>query len=128
MKGDLLINEIMYVPTGDEPEWVEFYNSAPDSINLKNWKISDSNISTKSVISTTDILIAPNSYLIVAKDLSFSTIHPGVFSVIANFSALNNTTPDAVVLYDALYRSIESVMYQPNWGGQNGKSLERIDV
>jgi len=47
MKGDLLINEIMYAPTGDEPEWVEFYNAAPDSINLKNWKISDSNISTK---------------------------------------------------------------------------------
>lgn len=127
MKGGLLINEIMYAPTGDEPEWVEFYNSAPDSINLKNWRISDSNVSTKSVISTTDIFMVPNSYLIVAKDLSFSTIHPGVFSVIANFSALNNTTPDAVVLYDALSRSIDSVMYQPNWGGQNGKSLERID-
>ncbi len=128
MKGDLLINEIMYAPTGDEPEWVEFYNAAPDSINLKNWKISDSNISTKSIISTTDICMAPNSYLIVAKDLNFSTIHPGVISVIANFSALNNTTPDAVVLYDALSRSIDSVMYQPSWGGQNGKSLERVDV
>jgi len=128
MKGDLIINEIMYAPTGDEPEWVEFYNSAPDSINLKNWKISDSNGSTKSVISTTDICIVPNSYLIVAKDLSFSTVHPEVFSVIANFSTLNNTTPDAVVLYDALSSSIDSVMYQPNWGGQNGKSLERIDV
>ena len=127
MKGDLLINEIMYAPTGDEPEWVEFYNAAPDTINLKNWRISDSNVSTKSVISTTDILMDPNSYLIVAKDLSFSTIHPGVFSVIANFSALNNTTPDAVVLYDASSRSIDSVMYQSNWGGQNGKSLERID-
>jgi hypothetical protein len=128
VKGDLIINEIMYAPTGDEPEWVEFYNAAPDSINLKNWRISDSNVSTKSVISTTDIFMVPNSYLIVAKDLSFSTIHPGVFSVIANFSALNNTTPDAVVLYDAASRSIDSVMYQPNWGGQNGKSLERIDV
>ncbi|MGA3287449.1 MAG: lamin tail domain-containing protein [Bacteroidota bacterium] len=128
MKGDLLINEIMYAPTGDEPEWVEFYNSAPDSINLKNWRISDSNISTKSAISTTDIFMVPNSYLIVVKDLSFSTIHPGVFSVIANFSALNNTTPDAVVLYDAASYSIDSVMYQPKWGGQNGKSLERIDV
>jgi len=128
LRGDLLINEIMYAPTGDEPEWVEFYNAAPDSINLKNWRISDSNVSTKSIISTTDICMAPNSYLIVAKDLNFSTIHPDVISVIANFSALNNTTPDAVVLYDALSRSIDSVMYQPSWGGQNGKSLERIDI
>ena len=128
MKGDLLINEIMYAPSGDEPEWVEFYNASPDSINLKNWRISDNNVSTKSIISTTDILMAPNSYLIVAKDSSFSMIHPGVFSVVANFSALNNTTPDAVVLYDDLSRSIDSVMYQPNWGGQKGKSLERIDL
>jgi hypothetical protein len=128
MKGDILINEIMYAPTGDEPEWVEFYNAAPDTINLKNWRISDSNVSTKSMISTSDILMVPNSYLVVAKDLSFSTIHPEVFSIIANFSALNNTTPDAVVIYDASSRSIDSVMYQPNWGGQNGKSLERIDL
>jgi hypothetical protein len=128
MKGDLLINEIMYAPTGDEPEWVEFYNVSPDSINLKNWKVSDSNVSTKSVISQSDRIIAPGSYLVVAKDVNFSAMHPDFISVVANFSALNNTTPDAVVLYDALSRSIDSVMYQPNWGGQNGKSLERIDV
>jgi hypothetical protein len=128
MKGDLLINEIMYAPTGDEPEWVEFYNSTPDSINLKNWRISDSNVSTKSILSQSDRIMAPSSYLIVAKDANFSVLHPEVFSIIANFSALNNTTPDAVVLYDALSRSIDSVMYQPHWGGQNGKSLERIDI
>jgi hypothetical protein len=127
MKGDLLINEIMYAPT-DEPEWVEFYNRSPDTMNLKNWKISDNNVSTKSIISQIDLLMAPSSYLVVAKDANFTAIHPEVFSIITNFSALNNTTPDDVVLYDALSRSIDSVMYQPSWGGQNGKSLERVDV
>ena len=26
--GDLLVNEIMYAPIGDEPEWVEFFNAS----------------------------------------------------------------------------------------------------
>jgi len=128
MKGDLLINEIMYAPIGDEQEWVELYNNSPYSINLKNWRISDSNISTKSVLSQSDKIIAPDSYLVIAKDIIFSVLHPDIYSVAANFSALNNTTPDAVVLYNVSCCVIDSVMYQPNWGGQDGKSLERIDV
>ncbi|MGD1044886.1 MAG: lamin tail domain-containing protein [Bacteroidota bacterium] len=127
-KGDVLVNEIMYYPVGDEPEWVELNNASSDTINLKNWRISDSNISTKSIIIQTDVLIPPSSYLVIAKDMAFTSYHAGVSVVIANFSALNNSTPDAVVIYDARLNTIDSVMYSPSWGGQNGKSLERIDV
>jgi hypothetical protein len=127
-QGDVLVNEIMYAPEGDEQEWIELYNNSPDSINLKNWKISDSNISTKSVITQSDRFILPGSYLVIAKDVTYPVMHPGIVSIVTNFSALNNFTPDAVIIYDGLSRSIDSVMYQPNWGGQRGKSLERIDV
>ncbi len=127
-KGDMLINEIMYYPIGDEPEWVELYNASSDTINLKNWKISDSNISTKSIITQTDVLVPPSSFLVIAKDNVFASCHSGVPFVIANFSALNNSTSDAVVIYDTRLNSIDSVMYSPSWGGQNGKSLERIDI
>ena len=128
VKSDVLINEIMYYPVGDEPEWVELVNTLSDTINLKNWRISDSNISTKSVIAQTDVLIPPGSYGVIAKDIVFSSFHAGVPVVIANFSALNNSTPDAVVLYDQRANTIDSVMYAPSWGGQNGKSLERVDL
>jgi hypothetical protein len=128
VKGDVLVNEIMYAPAGDEPEWVELYNTSPDTINLKNWRISDSNISTKTIVTQTDVLFPPNSYLVIAKDNIFTTYHPGVVPVLTNFSALNNSTPDAVVIYDARLTTIDSVMYAPSWGGQNGKSLERIDA
>ncbi len=127
-KGDVLVNEIMYYPVGDEPEWVELYNTSSDTINLKNWKISDSNISTKSTITQTDVLFPPSSYLVIAKDIVFASYHSSVPFIIANFSALNNSTSDAVVIYDARLNTIDSVMYSPSWGGQNGKSLERIDV
>jgi len=127
-KGDVLVNEIMYYPVGDEPEWVELYNASPDTTNLKSWKISDSNISAKSIITQTDVLIPPSSYLVIAKDIVFASYHSGVPFIITNYSALNNSTPDAVVIYDARLNTIDSVMYSPSWGGQNGRSLERIDV
>jgi Lamin Tail Domain/FlgD Ig-like domain len=127
VKGDVLINEIMYFPIGDEPEWVELFNASSDTMNLKNWKISDSNISTKSIIAQHDVLFPPESFIVIAKDIIFASTHPGVPLVIADYSALNNSTSDAVVIYDTRSISIDSVMYVPSWGGQNGKSLERVD-
>jgi hypothetical protein len=127
-QGDMIINEIMYAPEGDEPEWVELLNVSPDTINLKKWRISDSNVQTKSVISQSDVLVPPESYLVIAKDEHFFSLHPGVPALIAGFAALNNTTPDAVVVYDQSLQTIDSVLYQPDWGGKAGVSLERIDV
>lgn len=128
-RGSVLINEIMYAPSTDEPEWVEFFNPTADTINMRNWRISDNNVATKTVMSATDFKIAPSGYAIVAKDANFFTVHPTVTVpvAIANFSALNNTTPDAVVLYDNRLATMDSVLYAPSWGGQGGKSLERID-
>jgi hypothetical protein len=128
VNGDILINEIMYYPIGDEPEWVELCNASSDTVNLKNWKISDSNILTKSIIAQHDVLVPPDSFLVVAKDVIFASNHPGVPLIITDFSALNNSTSDAVVIYDTRSIPIDSVMYAPSWGGQNGKSLERIDL
>jgi hypothetical protein len=125
--GDMLINEIMYNPSGDEPEWAELFNTITDTINLKNWRISDSNVSTKSIITPIDVLVPPRSFIVIAKDIIFTSVHSGCPYVISNFSALNNFTPDAVVLYDTRTRMIDSVQYAPSWGGQNGKSLERVD-
>jgi hypothetical protein len=127
-KGDILVNEIMYAPVGDEPEWVELVNTSNDTINLKNWRISDSNIATKSFITQTNVFIAPRNYFVIAKDNVFAAIHSGVMAIIAYFAALNNSTSDAVVIYDARFNTVDSVMYATSWGGQNGKSLERIDT
>lgn len=127
VRGDLLVNEIMYAPEDDEPEWVELLNASPDTINVKRWRISDSNVSTKSLISQSDYFIVPGSYLVIAKDEHFFSLHPGVPALITGFAALNNTTPDAVVVFDPGLNAIDSVMYQPDWGGHSGASLERID-
>ena len=128
--GSILVNEFMYAPTGDEPEWIELLNCSMDTVNLKNWRISDNNVSTKTVISTNNILIPHFGYCIVAKDANFAIAHPSVQCpiAVASFSALNNTTQDAIILYEPRLLTIDSVFFSPFWGGQGGKSLERIDV
>jgi hypothetical protein len=129
-RGSMLINEIMYAPLGDEPEWVELSNVATDTINMKNWKISDLTESTKNTLTSKDVFIPPLGYCIIAKDAAFVSMHPSLTStvIIASFGALNNTTPDAVILYDSRSQPIDSVYYLPAWGGQGGRSLERIDL
>jgi hypothetical protein len=124
--GDLLINEIMYAPVEDEPEWIELYNASSDIVNLKNWRISDNNVQTKSFITQSDIYLRPDSFVVIVKDtLSNNT---GFRHIVANFSALNNTTQDAVVIFDASFNTIDSVSYYPSWGGKSGTSLERIEL
>ena len=129
-RRSVLVNEFVYAPSGDEPEWVELSNCSTDTVNMKNWRISDFNITSKSVITSTDVFVPPQGFCIVTKDAGFTSYHPSVTCpvVISTFSALNNTTPDAVVLYDPRLITMDSVFYSPSWGGQSGKSLERVDL
>jgi hypothetical protein len=124
----IVINEIMYAPVGDMPEWVEFYNANSSAVNVGGWKISDANTKSQSVLAGTQSIIQPGAYFLATTD---SSLH-NYFGVsvplfVEPFSALNNTTPDAVVLFDSRGVVMDSVWYTPAWGGANGKSLERID-
>ncbi|HTP79972.1 MAG TPA: lamin tail domain-containing protein, partial [Bacteroidota bacterium] len=125
----VVVNEIMYAPAGSEPEWFELVNASADSVNIAGWRVSDKNVSTKTSITNTLMPIPPGGFVVVAHDAGFFPIHTGVMVpvLVAPFSPLNNTTPDAVVLYDERSATMDSVMYSPGWGGQNGTSLERID-
>jgi len=91
--------------------------------------MSDSNVSTKALISSVPFLISPNGYALIARDSMFLSLRsfPEVPVRIINFSTLNNSTPDAVVLYDDRALIMDSIFYSPDWGGRGGFSLERID-
>jgi hypothetical protein len=39
--NDVVVNEIMYAPSSNAPEWIELFNRTPNPINLKYWKFSD---------------------------------------------------------------------------------------
>jgi len=124
---NIVVNEIMYAPAGDMPEWIELYNNSAEPISISQWKISD-NGSTKISIANQSASIASHSYCIVTTDSSLTNFFPISSPVfVAPFSALNNTTPDAVVVYDERGATMDSVYYRQSWGGLNGNSLQRFD-
>jgi hypothetical protein len=126
----IVINEIMYGPTSPEPEWVEVFNTRSDSINLKNWLISDSSRTSRRTVATQDVKIPPGGFAVLTKNpATLLTIHPSIPSLIlgvSSFPSLNNTA-DAIVLYDSRAIANDSVRYSSSWGGSGGRSLERID-
>lgn len=124
------INEVMYNPADGKPEWVEFLNVSSDSINIKNWLISDVlTTPTKNFITDQNILIAPKEFFIVARDISFSSVYPEIKAKVfySNFGSLGNTS-DGVVIYDFRNGIIDSLFYHSSWGGKKGYSLERISL
>ena len=58
----LLINEVMYSPSINEPEWIEFVNVSNDTLNLKNWMVGDILPEpSKHLISNEDFNIVPEN-------------------------------------------------------------------
>ncbi|MBI4548620.1 MAG: lamin tail domain-containing protein [Ignavibacteriae bacterium] len=127
----LVINEIMYYPTSPEPEWIEVASNSVDSVNLKSWSISDRNTRTRYKVTSSDVWIHRNDYIVLTKDSSnFVDRHPDAIRVLflpsLPTSLLNNDS-DAVVLFDHRGAIMDSVFYHSSWGGTNGKSLERLE-
>jgi len=126
LRGDLVINEIMYAPNSPEPEWVEVYNRSSRIINMLGYKIADDAATTRVINSS--LVINPGNYLVIAKDSSIVTLHNNIPILrISTFASLNNSG-DRVMLLDSLNRVIDSLDYKSSWGGSSGKSLERIDA
>jgi hypothetical protein len=126
----LVINEVMYSPVDNEPEWVELVNVSNDSLNLKNWLISDIlSTPTKSIITTTNVFLQSGEFVVIAEDTSFYSFHPDITSkvLLTNFGSLGNTK-DGIIVYDFREGIIDSLLYRSSWGGKNGYSLERISI
>ncbi len=127
--NDIIINEIMFTPTGGEPEWFEIFNNSDHEINLKDWTVSDLLTTPSSVTIKSDFIIYPNQYAVISKDNSITNYHRFISSpiFILNFAPLNNDR-DGVVIKDNRGVVIDSVFYSNQWGGTNGFSLERIST
>ncbi|MCD6572668.1 MAG: lamin tail domain-containing protein, partial [Thermoplasmata archaeon] len=109
-KPRIVINEIMYDPSGDESqyEWIEIYNGDVKTIDLNGWHLWGS-IGSDTILNTT---LAPGEYLIIAKDVNaFKQRYSYTDKVIAaNWSYLSNAG-DWVNLSDSIGNVIDSVFY-----------------
>lgn len=125
--NSLVINEIMYAPSGGEPEWVEIYNTTDKKINLSNWKFSD--LTSTALITDTSFLLAANEYLVLSVSNSINNYYDHTIPLITfSLPSLNNSG-DGLKLIDNYNRVIDSVNYKSGWGGNSGgRSLERKDA
>ena len=124
----IVINEVMYDPNDNAPEWIELV--AKDSINLKNWSISDSlSTPTKVKITYNDFYLSPNEFVVLAKDSVsfFNAYHPtlNIKFIPVNLPSLSNTE-DGIHVYDFRDALIDRMHYKSTWAGKKGFSIEHI--
>ncbi len=126
----IIINEIMYRPAVQQPEWFEIFNPTDHPINLKDWRFSDANTNQRFLLSESKLLIESKAFAVVAENGSINHYYPQMVSPVIipmpGWPALNNNG-DTVVLYDPIGTVIDQVSYQPAWGNAPGISLERKD-
>ena len=129
--GDsLAINEIMYSPGVQEPEWIELYNRGTGPVNLRDWLIADALATSGKRITVSPVPVQAGEHAVITGD-SAGLLHvrPGIPSPVVpvvGFPSLNNSG-DMIRLLNASGRQIDSVAYLPAWGGGVSVSLERID-
>ena len=125
----VVVNEIMYAPEGDEPEWIEVLNTLGTDIDLMDWAVGDAGgVSASGGVSAGCVLRA-GAYLVFTRDsAAVADIYPDASECIcglSGFPSLNNSG-DAVVLMDPSGRTVDSVVYRSVAAA--GRSLERRDA
>lgn len=134
-RNTIVINEIMFDPDVDNSEYIEFYNSTDDSVNIGGWIISDENRNTYKLFSTS-FTVPPKSYFLLIADsimLSKYNLSNYEFKNVIGTSSLGLVnTGELILLKDVKGNVIDSVYYSDKWHNKNiistkNKSLERIN-
>lgn len=126
IEGDIVINEFMYAPQNEQPEWIELFNRSEKEISLKNYRIMDNSGAEAIIDGSLNFL--PDQFYVIADDSSILNFYSKIENlIVVNFPTLNNSGDD-IVIKDSLNRIIDSVGYTSDWGGTNGNSIERISV
>jgi len=119
------INEILFAPKPEQPEWIEIYNLQTTRLSLSGWTLEDES-GTRAAVPK-NIAIPPQSYRVIAAHSSvagFFQIPDSLAVTLAPFPTLNNSG-DILLLRDFSGAVIDSVAYQMSWGAA-GVSAEKI--
>ncbi|MCF0191071.1 MAG: lamin tail domain-containing protein [Marinilabiliaceae bacterium] len=130
-RGDVVINEIMYRPSGTfglpDIEWIELYNNTDEVISLNNWTwCSKAKLSNCTILPHGFLVLCSTKNLLVMKNWSESAV-----SNTSSWVELKDTGKE-LILEDQYGRVIDYVFYaQENYKDSykvdGGWSLERKD-
>lgn len=130
-ESDLMITEIMYDASGADGghEWIEVFNSGPDEVTVSSsWRFFDgSNHNLNLEQSTTTV--ASQDFFILADNKEFFLVDYPDFSglVIDTVMNLPNSSSTIGLSFDAGASYGLTTIYDSNWGGANGFSLQKIN-
>ncbi|PSQ81876.1 MAG: hypothetical protein BRD41_01565 [Bacteroidetes bacterium QS_1_63_11] len=126
--GDVVINEILYAPSPSTNEFIELYNRGAEAVALSELAFTDDNRSFEPVAAA-DTTLAPDRYAVLVRDPdAFESAFPATGFIDPDGWAVLNNGGDTVYLrHSPSETPLDSVPYDPSWGGSDGQSLERID-
>ncbi len=125
---DIVVNEIMYAPSPAANEFIELLNRSERPVNLSTLEYADENRDFAPMTSA-DTMLAPGAHIVLARDsAAFASAFPAVDHLApAGWDALNNSGDTVLLRHAPSGTVLDSVPYTPAWGGDEGRSLERID-
>ncbi len=129
----VVLNEVMYAPSGtdDKHEWIEFYNSGSQSVDLSNYHLQTDGASGShhSLSPQSSGTLAPLSYAVITQDaLTFMADYPNFSGLIfdSSWSDLTNTTGKTLIILDENDTAIDTFTYNPEQGASDdGNSLQK---
>jgi hypothetical protein len=126
--GAVVINEILYAPSPSDNEFIELYNRSDTAVALQALSFADAN-RTFDPVTAADTALAPGAYAVLVRTPSaFADAFPSAsFFAPSGWDALNNGGDTVVLRHSPSGTALDSVPYDPSWGGGDGRALERID-
>jgi len=99
VRGDILLNEVLFNPPTGGVDFVELYNNSEKHINLQNWelgRINTNGIIERRTITTQIYTLAPRAYVAITPDvLQLQSQYPSAANYFQNFlEASLPTYPD----------------------------------
>ncbi|TAH03899.1 MAG: lamin tail domain-containing protein [Sphingobacteriales bacterium] len=119
VKNDVLINEILYDPKGDDADFIELYNNSDKVLDFKDLFITTVNTKNElgsiKQISATSVIFQPKSYWVITPDpdnikLLYTAQKPNNFVKLTGMAAFVNTEGKVVILNKA-NQTIDSLSY-----------------
>jgi len=120
-----VLNEFIPQPISGLPEFVEIVNMSSDTVDLKNWRITDSNEGLNYGLGS--VSIAMGEYVAIAADSTLVDSVPNGVPYLTpdgGFPTLNNSG-DEIRIFDPFNTLIDSLFYSSTWGIDQGISLEK---
>ncbi len=136
---DLVVNEILFNPRSGGVDFVEINNTSDKFINLKNWKLGNSDngiLKNVMLLFTEDLLITPASlFVITTSPAIIKSQYPvnGEGNLYKTFLPGLSDDEGSVAILDDSGRIIDEVSYSKDWHSvfiksDEGVSLERIST